>query len=124
MNIAASSELVSRLSTHRGVVALDSTDFTDVAAVVMTVTDSRSGILALLKRTGFHLPVFILTEENIALPAGATAVIRGTAQEWLELESAASLYFAAGGCSYPALYRSRIPLNANGTVSPTSKASW
>lgn len=92
MNIAASSELVSRLSTHRGVVALDSTDFTDVAAVVMTVADSRSGILALLKRTGFHLPVFILTEENIALPAGATAVIRGNAQEWLELESAACLY--------------------------------
>ena len=64
MNIAASSELVSRLSTHRGVVALDSTDFTDVAAVVMTVADSRSGILALLTRTGFHLPVFILTEDR------------------------------------------------------------
>lgn len=68
MNIAASSELVSRLSTHRGVVALDSTDFTDVAAVVMTVADSRSGILALLKRTGFHLPVFILTEEKLICP--------------------------------------------------------
>lgn len=27
------------------VVALDSTDFTDVAAVVITVADSRSGIL-------------------------------------------------------------------------------
>lgn len=92
MNIAASSELVSHLSTHRGVVALDSTDFTDVAAVVMTVADSRSGILALLKRTGFHLPVFILTEEKMELPAGATALISGNAQEWLELESAALLY--------------------------------
>lgn len=51
MNIAASSELVSRLSTHRRVVALGDTDFTDVAAVVITAADSRSGILALLKRT-------------------------------------------------------------------------
>lgn len=58
MNIAASGELIPRLSTHRNVVALDSTDFTDVAAVVITTADSRSGILALLKRTGFHLPVF------------------------------------------------------------------
>ncbi|MCO1592430.1 hypothetical protein MWK28_50380, partial [Escherichia coli] len=47
MNIAASSELVSRLSTHRRVVALGDTDFTDVAAVVITAADSRSGILAL-----------------------------------------------------------------------------
>lgn len=44
MKIAASSELVSRLSSHRQVVSLDSTDFTDVAAVVITVADSRSGI--------------------------------------------------------------------------------
>ncbi|MFK3216723.1 hypothetical protein ITH51_06575 [Salmonella enterica subsp. enterica serovar Weltevreden] len=38
MNIAASGELIPRLSTHRNVVALDSTDFTDVAAVVMDLT--------------------------------------------------------------------------------------
>ncbi|MDI5166071.1 LuxR C-terminal-related transcriptional regulator, partial [Salmonella enterica subsp. enterica serovar Montevideo] len=42
----ASGELIPRLSTHRNVVALDSTDFTDVAAVVITTADSRSGILA------------------------------------------------------------------------------
>lgn len=60
MNIAASSELVSRLSTHRRVVALGDTDFTDVAAVVITVADSRSGILALLKRTGFIYRCFCI----------------------------------------------------------------
>ena len=64
MNIAASSELVSRLSSHRQVVSLDSTDFTDVAAVVITVADSRSGILALLKRTGFHIPVFLFARRH------------------------------------------------------------
>lgn len=92
MNIAASGELVSRLSTHRHVVALDGTDFTDVAAVVITVADSRSGILALLKRTGFHLPVFILSDDHVDAPAGVEAVISGNAQDWLELESAACRY--------------------------------
>lgn len=60
MNIAASSELVSRLSTHRRVVALGDTDFTDVAAVVITAADSRSGILALLKRTDFIYRCFCI----------------------------------------------------------------
>lgn len=92
MKIAASGELVSCLSTHRQVVSLDGTDFTDVAAVVITVADSRSGILALLKRTGFHLPVFIFSEVTVELPAGAEAVIGGNAQDWLELESAACRY--------------------------------
>jgi Arginine/lysine/ornithine decarboxylases len=92
MNIAASRELVTQLSSHRRVVALDSTDFTDVAAVVITVADSRSGILALLKRTGFNLPVFLLAAESIDVPAGVDAVISGKAQEWLELEAAACRY--------------------------------
>ncbi|WP_438442731.1 ornithine decarboxylase [Kluyvera georgiana] len=92
MNIAASRELVSRLSTHRVVVALDSTDFTDVAAVVITVADSHSGILALLKRSGFKLPVFMLTSDDISAPNGVDAVISGKEQEWLELETAACRY--------------------------------
>ncbi|WP_201027365.1 hypothetical protein, partial [Salmonella enterica] len=45
MSIAASGELTPRFATHRNVGALDSTDFTDVAAVVITSADSRSGIL-------------------------------------------------------------------------------
>ncbi|BBV93352.1 MAG: ornithine decarboxylase [Enterobacter sp.] len=92
MKIAVSRELLSTVSTHREKVTLDSTDFTDVSAVVMTTTESRSGILALLKRTGFHLPVFIFSQEPTEVPDGATAVISGKAQEFLELETAASRY--------------------------------
>jgi ornithine decarboxylase len=92
MHIAASRELVSRLSSHRRVVALDSTDFTDVSAVVITVADSRSGILSLLKRTGFHLPVFLFSEEPLDAPEGVDAVIDGSVQQWLELETAATRY--------------------------------
>jgi len=92
LHIAASRELVSRLSTHRKVVALDSTDFTDVAAVVITVADSRSGILTLLKRTGFQLPVFLFSEEALEAPEGVEAVVNGSGQQWLELEAAATRY--------------------------------
>ncbi|AYL07850.1 TPA: ornithine decarboxylase [Enterobacter kobei] len=92
MKIAVSRELLSTVSTHREKVTLDNTDFTDVAAVVMTTAESRSGILALLKRTGFQLPVFIFSQEHTDVPDGATAVISGKAQEFLELETAASRY--------------------------------
>ncbi|ABP62042.1 ornithine decarboxylase [Enterobacter sp. 638] len=92
LKIAVSHELVSALSTHRDVVTLDNTDFTDVAAVIMTVAQSRSGILALLKRTGFQLPVFIFSSEPVDVPDGVVAVISGNAQELLELEAAACRY--------------------------------
>jgi ornithine decarboxylase len=92
MKIAASHTLVSRLSTHREVVTLDSTDFTDVAAVVVSDADSRSGILALLKRSGFQLPVFLLSEEGGAAPDGISGVLDGKEQQWLELEAAAVSY--------------------------------
>ncbi len=64
-------QLVTRLSTHRRVVALDSTDFTDVAAVVISAADSRSGILTLLRRSGFNLPVYLLSETAVDKPEGA-----------------------------------------------------
>jgi len=92
MKIAASRELASALSTHREVVTLDNTDFTDVAAVVITVADSHSGILALLKRTGFNLPVLMFSPQPVETPAGVDAMIDGKAQEWLELEAAACRY--------------------------------
>ena len=92
LKIAASHAVVTTLSTHREVVALDSTDFTDVAAVVLSVADSRSGVLALLKRTGFNLPVFLVSETQPDEQAAFTGVITGKAQDYLELETAAVEY--------------------------------
>ncbi|WP_105685551.1 ornithine decarboxylase [Cronobacter dublinensis] len=92
LKIAASHAVASLLSTSREVVTLDSTDFTDVAAVVLSVPDTRSGILALLARTGFHLPVFVYLQEGetCALPVSGT--LTGSAQEFLALETAALAY--------------------------------
>ena len=92
MKIAASHNVIAALSTHREVVALDSTDFTDVAAVVLSVADSRSGILALLKRTGFNLPVWLWNETGEASVPDISGVLSGRAQDFLELEAAACRY--------------------------------
>lgn len=92
LKIAASHDVATTLSTHREVVTLDNTDFTDVAAVVLSAADSRSGILALLKRTGFNLPVFLVSETQPEEQAAFTGVITGKAQDYLELETAATEY--------------------------------
>lgn len=92
LKIAASHDVVTSLSTHREVVALDCTDFTDVAAVVLSLTDSRSGILALLKRTGFNLPVFLVSQSQPEDQTIFSGIISGKAQDYLELEAAATEY--------------------------------
>lgn len=76
MKIAASTALAHRLHTERALVPLDQTDFTDVAALVISVEDARSGMLAVLRHTGFAIPAFVgvdaaCREDAVALPAGA-----------------------------------------------------
>ncbi|EIV2970997.1 ornithine decarboxylase [Cronobacter sakazakii] len=92
LKIAASHAVAPLLSTSRDVVGLDSTDFTDVAAVVLSVADTRSGILALLKRTGFNLPVFVYLQSGESCDAPVSGMLTGTSQEFLALETAALAY--------------------------------
>ncbi|MBP2168205.1 ornithine decarboxylase [Erwinia toletana] len=97
LKIAASAAIAPNLHTTRDIVALDSTDFTDVAAVVVSVADSRSGMLALLRHTGFNLPVFIAldgAEQRQALPE-VTGLLTGDAESAARLEAAAAQYEAA-----------------------------
>ncbi|WP_105608407.1 ornithine decarboxylase [Cronobacter sakazakii] len=92
LKIAASHAVAPLLSTSRDVVGLDSTDFTDVAAVMLSVADTRSGILALLKRTGFNLPVFVYLQSGESCDAPVSGMLTGTSQEFLALETAALAY--------------------------------
>ncbi|ELY3729606.1 ornithine decarboxylase [Cronobacter sakazakii] len=92
LKIAASHAVAPLLSTSRDVVGLDSTDFTDVAAVVLSVADTSSGILALLKRTGFNLPVFVYLQSGESCDAPVSGTLTGTSQEFLALETAALAY--------------------------------
>ncbi|EOI3576714.1 ornithine decarboxylase [Cronobacter turicensis] len=92
LKIAASHAVAPLLSTSRDVVGLDGTDFTDVAAVVLSVADTRSGILALLKRTGFNLPVLVYLQNGESCDAPVSGTLTGTSQEFLALETAALAY--------------------------------
>ncbi|MHA6312588.1 ornithine decarboxylase [Pantoea sp. S-LA4] len=99
LKIAASAAVAPNLTlnTTRDVVTLDNTDFTDVAAVVVSLADSRSGVLALLRHTGFNLPVFVANafEEEVMHLPGVSGELNGDPQDWLALEAAAQAYEAA-----------------------------
>lgn len=99
LKIAASIALapVLRLRTTRQIVTLDNTDFTDIAAVVLSLADARSGMLTLLRHTGFSLPVFIQLAPG-ELPENlpeVTAILRGDEGDGALLEEAAAAYEAA-----------------------------
>ncbi|MCK0555032.1 ornithine decarboxylase [Pantoea ananatis] len=99
LKIAASAAVAPNLTlnTARDVVTLDNTDFTDVAAVVVSLADTRSGVLALLRHTGFNLPVFVANafEEEVMHLPGVTGELNGEPQDWVALEAAAQAYEAA-----------------------------
>ena len=99
LKIAASAAVAPNLTlnTARDVVTLDNTDFTDVAAVVVSLSDTRSGVLALLRHTGFNLPVFVANafEEEVMHLPGVTGELNGEPQDWAALEAAAQAYEAA-----------------------------
>lgn len=92
LKIAASHSIAGSLLTYREVVTLADTDFTDVAVVVVSVADSQSGILTLLKRTGFNLPVFIVTSTATDDLPAVTGIITGQSEDYLTLENAACEY--------------------------------
>lgn len=97
LKIAASAALAPALNIEREIVALDSTDFTDVAAVVVSVADARSGVLGLLRHTGFTFPVFLAVtqaSEAEGLPQ-VTGLLDGSAQSLTLLTQAADEYEAA-----------------------------
>ncbi|PLY36839.1 ornithine decarboxylase [Pectobacterium carotovorum] len=81
LKIAANAAVATRLITTREIVALSQTDFTDVAAVVVSIEEARSGILSILQHTGFSIPAFVEEpdedKELDVLPAGS---------EWLFLD--------------------------------------
>ncbi|NDL64229.1 ornithine decarboxylase [Acerihabitans arboris] len=84
LKIAASAALANRLFTEREIVLLDNTDFTDVAALVVTVADARAGLLSVLRNTGLSLPAFIAVDA----PAQAADVTLPPQTELLILSGA------------------------------------
>lgn len=77
LKIATSARLASYVETQRGVVYLNQTDFTDVAAVVMSVEDANAGILSMLHDLGFAIPAFIAVTAEQTVSADYLPLIKG-----------------------------------------------
>ncbi|MEI7381247.1 ornithine decarboxylase [Pectobacterium versatile] len=97
LKIAANAAVATRLITTREIVALSQTDFTDVAAVVVSIEEARSGILSILQHTGFSIPAFVEEpdedRELDVLPAGSEWLILDDEDEHANvLERAAKAY--------------------------------
>ncbi|MEX0634061.1 hypothetical protein M8494_27305 [Serratia ureilytica] len=80
---------------------VEQTDYTDVAAVVVSVADVNAGILARLQATGFDIPTFVAVEgdEHLAGPhlpfvSGVFALLAGASKPFYmaQFEAAADAY--------------------------------
>jgi ornithine decarboxylase len=72
LKIATSASLVGQLQTSREIVLLTETDFTDVAALVVSMDDVRAGLLNVLRNTGLSIPAFVAVDSQSQV---ATAVL-------------------------------------------------
>jgi len=72
LKIATSASLVGQLQTSREIVLLTETDFTDVAALVVSMDDVRAGLLNVLRNTGLSIPAFVAMDSQSQV---ATAVL-------------------------------------------------
>ncbi len=59
LKIAASLSVRSCFDTEREVVNVLTTDFCDIGAVVVSVTDVNNGIVDKINNTGLKLPIFV-----------------------------------------------------------------
>jgi len=64
LKIAASDGTPECFKNAREVVQLNQTDFTDVAVAVVSVNDVLAGALDVIQRTGFDIPIFLVTSQE------------------------------------------------------------
>lgn len=70
LKIAVSQDTDQCFKTQRDIVAINQTNFTDVAAVVISMDDVKKGLLEIVKRTEFNIPVFlVISKDEKADPA-------------------------------------------------------
>ncbi len=81
-SIAVNPSVAQYVDTHRDVVDVGDTDYTDVSAVVLSSQDLDDGIAAELTANGFGLPVFVVAgpDDDVALDVhGITGVLASDA---------------------------------------------
>lgn len=75
LKIAACPTVVSCFTSYREIVDIHHTDFTDIAVVVLSLDDIKSGKINTIKQTGFNLPIFIAINAEEILSAGVLATV-------------------------------------------------
>ena len=68
LKIAASRACPDCFTTQRELVDVRASDYIDVAAIVLAVSDITDGILEEIEATGFGIPVFVATHKEEFIP--------------------------------------------------------
>ncbi|EAQ6129716.1 ornithine decarboxylase SpeF [Salmonella enterica] len=78
MNVAISTDLLHALNikTERPIIDIRGSDFTDVSAVILSLSDISNGMLDNIEKKGFGAPVFVVGDENF-LPDDVLSRITG-----------------------------------------------
>ncbi|MDU6412822.1 MAG: Orn/Lys/Arg decarboxylase N-terminal domain-containing protein, partial [Yersiniaceae bacterium] len=103
LKIAASAGVAPRLDTPRDVIALESADYTEVAAIVVSADDLRAGRLEAVQQTGFAIPAFVAVSGDETVSPDYLPHLKGVfslsdanqAFYGAQLEAAAAAYEAA-----------------------------
>ena len=77
LKIAASRACPDCFTTHRELVDINATDYIDVAAIVLAVSDIFTGRIEEIEATGFGIPVFVATHKEEIIPAEYLSRIHG-----------------------------------------------
>lgn len=77
LKIAVSRACPECFTTSRDIVDITASDYIDVAAVVLAVSDIFNGAIEEIEATGFGIPVFIATHKEERVPAEFLSRIRG-----------------------------------------------
>lgn len=77
LKIATSRTCPDCFTTHRETVDVSTTDYIDVAAVVLATQDIYTGAIEKIEATGFGIPVFIATQKDEIVPADYLSRIHG-----------------------------------------------
>ncbi len=81
LKIAVSRSLPDCFSTERCIVDIDESNFVDVAAVVLSVSDIERGKLIEIEATGYGIPVFVATQDDERVPQGYLPKISGVFEQ-------------------------------------------
>ena len=81
LKIAASRNCPDCFTTRREIVDIHATDYIDVAAVVLAVSDIAEGAIEEIEATGFGIPVFIATYKEEIVPADYLSRIQGVFED-------------------------------------------